>query len=229
MVSLRFNGSTVREPWLWGHQPQTHHAAHRLQWVHGPRTVVMHIISGKLTTRLKLQWVHGPRTVVMKIMATSSLVLLCPSFNGSTVREPWLCSQERMYLSASMRCFNGSTVREPWLCSVSLLLTCKFTRPGFNGSTVREPWLCRDQRCRQTADTSLQWVHGPRTVVMATLPTAGSGIVTLLQWVHGPRTVVMAPSVDLGCMSQVRLQWVHGPRTVVMHVSPASRPERPTG
>ncbi len=41
-------------------------AAQMLQWVHGPRTVV--ILKARRTSfpkLAKLQWVHGPRTVVI--------------------------------------------------------------------------------------------------------------------------------------------------------------------
>src|SRR5581483_4905735 len=37
---------------------------------------------------------------------------------------------------------------------------------GFNGSTVREPWLWEDPPWPQAVRLALQWVHGPRTVVM---------------------------------------------------------------
>src|SRR5947209_3073395 len=110
-----------------------------LQWVHGPRTVVMlaedtvsdarlrasmgprsenrgygpHLGSqgvhgggasmgprsenrgyavwpgASLISAARLQWVHGPRTVVM-VGASSPTSLANGSFNGSTVREPWL-------------------------------------------------------------------------------------------------------------------------------------------
>ena len=41
----------------------------------------------------------------------------------------------------------------------------------------------------------------------------------MLQWVHGPRTVVMLPGEPPAAEGLV-LQWVHGPRTVVMLASP---------
>src|SRR5690349_11451566 len=60
--------------------------------------------------------------------------------------------------------FNGSTVREPWLCSKPV--GHKVTVDGFNGSTVREPWLCGCGSAPSNPPKGLQWVHGPRTVVM---------------------------------------------------------------
>src|SRR5437868_3208152 len=35
----RFNGSTVRGPWVWTEPGHAVFRAHALQWVHGPRTV----------------------------------------------------------------------------------------------------------------------------------------------------------------------------------------------
>ena len=111
----------------------------RLQWVHGPRTVVIQLrwLPAACDRRLGLQWVHGPRTVVMT--RTFSAGLPACGFNGSTVREPWLYGNRRR-----------------WCC----------VRPSFNGSTVREPWLCQDRRTGVGPAGQLQWVHGPRTVVM---------------------------------------------------------------
>src|SRR4051794_14836936 len=40
-MNLRFNGSTVREPWLSDSRPQRKRFKHALQWVHGSRTVVI--------------------------------------------------------------------------------------------------------------------------------------------------------------------------------------------
>ena len=69
---------------------ELHARLEELQWVHGPRTVVMPWMLGwRLYPGQELQWVHGPRTVVMILSPASRSGLL--SFNGSTVREPWLC------------------------------------------------------------------------------------------------------------------------------------------
>ncbi len=64
--------------------------AEPLQWVHGPRTVVMMGESLAMSFAQKLQWVHGPRTVVMSLQSMPSRHGPY-GFNGSTVREPWLC------------------------------------------------------------------------------------------------------------------------------------------
>ena len=72
-----------------------------LQWVHGPRTVVK--IAGGLPhfETSVLQWVHGPRTVV-KYANAGQAHSRSISFNGSTVREPWLST--------------GSQIRDPkWM------------------------------------------------------------------------------------------------------------------
>ncbi len=41
-------------------------------------------------------------------------------------------------------------------------------------------------------------------------------LVAVLQWVHGPRTVVICCFEAWNEVVEYRLQWVHGPRTVVM-------------
>ena len=193
-----------------------------LQWVHGPRTVVMgvHRRPGEGRWQM-LQWVHGPRTVVMDPSGPDDghdrLASMGPrsenrgydrrdeiifdrfsSFNGSTVREPWLCSKS-IFITTQQVSFNGSTVREPWLwtaapktssarCVASMGPRSENrgygldntnvdagVQHGFNGSTVREPWLCVvEGRCRRSASW-LQWVHGPRTVVMGIGGNKGTG------------------------------------------------------
>ncbi len=62
--------------------------AARLQWVHGPRTVVMVVCLDAFEFLAKwLQWVHGPRTVVM--VEDDLARMAARGFNGSTVRGPW--------------------------------------------------------------------------------------------------------------------------------------------
>ena len=140
-----FNGSTVREPWLWSNRSCAPMACERwLQWVHGPRTVVMHAV------RMRDTQCSG-------------------SFNGSTVREPWLCRASRHAAGDQPCCFNGSTVREPWLCcqrrSRSRLdLRASMGPPSEN----RGYGIARRSGTRQWQ--SLQWVRRPRTPVMAALP-----------------------------------------------------------
>ena len=63
----------------------------------------------------------------------------------------------------------------------------------------------------QERETTLQWVHGPITVVMryrgATQVSSGNA----LQWVHGPITVVMG---DLTCCRKTAARWASmGPRS----------------
>src|SRR5438132_487327 len=91
----RFNGSTVREPWLSQVVGDGVRDARQLQWGHGSRTVVMATTASDTHTLwIGLQWVHDSRTVVIKAL------FMAPtppphSFNGSTVREPWLSHQRR--------------------------------------------------------------------------------------------------------------------------------------
>ncbi len=188
-----FNGSTVREPWLCPPRPgRVAGLVVELQWVHGPRTVVIGsgagagraAASASMGPRSEnrgypgngacdagwqemLQWVHGPRTVVI----------------WGWIR-PTSCRHGHR--------FNGSTVREPWL-----------SRSGYAATAV-------------AADT-LQWVHGPRTVVIrGEFPKPVNFPRASLQWVHGPRTVVISRMDRPAAGRLRRLQWVHGPRTVVM-------------
>ena len=56
-----------------------------LQWVHGPITVVMRIAARHVVHWFPLQWVHGPITVVMGPIQRAGHDGL-PAFNGSTVR-----------------------------------------------------------------------------------------------------------------------------------------------
>ncbi len=84
-----FNGSTVLRPWLWRSAYPSDDDEMRLQWVHGPQTVVMIWYSdGNLYAEV-LQWVHGPQTVVMFDIACKRIEG-ARRFNGSTVLRPWL-------------------------------------------------------------------------------------------------------------------------------------------
>ncbi len=184
-----------------------------LQWVHGPRTVVIRHRQERLRSSTRrasmgprsenrgypspcleysltfrqLQWVHGPRTVVISNLGQSKTAI--KSFNGSTVREPWLspicfdtvydCKVASMGPRSENRGYQGGQPLECQLsasasmgprsenrgylhvcCRLSCLPCC------FNGSTVREPWLSCWQNTGPMFGDMLQWVHGPRTVVI---------------------------------------------------------------
>src|SRR5207302_1169153 len=83
----RFNGSTVREPWL-SSNPAIEMRTHvKLQWVHGSRTVV---ISKQESDFIKKYLASmGPRFAnrgyPFHVAVYGPLI---GSFNGSTVREP---------------------------------------------------------------------------------------------------------------------------------------------
>ena len=115
-------------------------AGDTLQWVHGPRTVVMLVQRGRMTPQLvQLQWVHGPRTVVM-LLVIVAVAGHAWRFNGSTVREPWLwCTvgHARPW-TALLQWVHGP--RTVVMASMTFQLSPHCD--GFNGSTVREPWLC---------------------------------------------------------------------------------------
>ncbi len=85
----RFNGSTVREPWLFRSQVVERIAEVLLQWVHGPRTVVIIFPLRRGNQRMKASM--GPRS------------------ENRGYFPPRACRRCRRF------CFNGSTVREPWL------------------------------------------------------------------------------------------------------------------
>ena len=113
--------------------------AHELQWVHGPITVVMSGDEDVCHGRDWLQWVHGPITVVMIDHVANEAGFLRASMGPR--------SDNRGYASVCPS--------HPWNAPV------------------------------------LQWVHGPITVVMGSKPTLLKPGAEL-QWVHGPITVVMA-------------------------------------
>src|SRR5262249_58388131 len=81
----------VREPWLCCLAGILRGGAAMASM--GPRSENRGYAATRLMTwafPLMLQWVHGPRTVVME-GAFEEAGGVGRSFNGSTVREPWLC------------------------------------------------------------------------------------------------------------------------------------------
>ncbi len=196
------------------HYRRTANRTLKLQWVHGPRTVVIFPLYGDLVElRLAsmgprsenrgysgpaqgyqrgaaqasmgprsenrgylglwwgthpaekgLQWVHGPRTVVIFGQLPRFIQSLLFRFNGSTVREPWLFKST--WSSSSIRSsFNGSTVREPWLLLCEAVgievpyIASMGPRSENRGYLVSFTGVVTD-------GSALQWVHGPRTVVI---------------------------------------------------------------
>jgi hypothetical protein len=143
---------------------------------------------GRLTPRtsrpiMGLQWVHGPRTVVMDCVR----MRLAGSrwhFNGSTVREPWLCRSaqcprcRRQGTSMGPRSENRGYGKQPTPSEPAVPVTCC------------HHWMLVGEAI------PLQWVHGPRTVVMAGVVFNRTQGRKVLQWVHGPRTVVMEANVE---------------------------------
>ena len=191
----RFNGSTVREPWLWTQSqtetdagaPSFNGSTVREPWLCPKKGECLGLsVAASMGPRSEnrgyglvphragahhggLQWVHGPRTVVMPCQ-TCGASPEHPRFNGSTVREPWLCvlDQHRRlhpaHASMGPRSENRGYERE-------VECACSSAHGRFNGSTVREPWLCPLEAYDYVPYIiKLQWVHGPRTVVMFHLP-----------------------------------------------------------
>src|SRR5207248_1716366 len=85
-----------------------------LQWVHGPRTVVMWDGRFRGThADCALQWVHGPRTVVMIVAREVQKALAGPSMGPRSENRGYARGMQP--LKNGFSTFNGSTVREPWL------------------------------------------------------------------------------------------------------------------
>ncbi len=160
----RFNGSTVREPWLSTPISATRLLLDPLQWVHGPRTVVIFRSRGDRGVEGSASM--GPRSENRGYQRrTKRRPIPRRSFNGSTVREPWLCFTACPCATGSRCRFNGSTVREPWLSGPT---TAVFSRGRWASMGPRSEnrgyrWRLGHEWC---APSSLQWVHGPRTVVI---------------------------------------------------------------
>ena len=94
---------------------------------------------------------------------------------------------------------------------------------GFNGSTVRGPWLSLSEQVTKWLSVIwLQWVHGPRTVVIGRKQRHHD---------HGADASMGPRSEDRGYRHRAgfdvvgvdMLQWVHGPRTVVIALNTCNR------
>ncbi len=166
----------------------------------------------------RFQWVHGQRTVVMVGVKDVSGHLSGLRFNGSTVREPWLCPGHQHEGGDRHEGFNGSTVREPWLWP--------------NGMVFRPPQLVSmgPRSENRGYDATDRIAHKPEDAVSMGPRSENRGYArpsartcwpaSQFQWVHGQRTVVM--TADLRAVAEyAAFQWVHGQRTVVMREAPA--------
>ncbi len=163
------------------------HLCYRLQWVHGPRTVVIRAIRAGLSAGDELQWVHGPRTVVIHSRASF------PTQGGESLQ--WVHGPRTVVImsaggerGATKKASMGPRSENRGYRLASRRALREDAR--FNGSTVREPWLSPLIYGWSRNATTLQWVHGPRTVVITQVSREGNGQGEL-QWVHGPRTVVI--------------------------------------
>ena len=174
--------------------------AYRLQWVHGPITVVMLPISRRSRLRrYELQWVHGPITVVMA---------------GDAVRVDVGCDRASMGPRSDNRGYGDA----PATCSLMASQASMGPRSDNRG-------YGRDRAGRLRADRPLQWVHGPITVVMRR--PASRSTQRRMSASMGPRSDNRgyADRIRRRCARRCRLQWVHGPITVVMRS--AARAGRP--
>ena len=216
----RFNGSTVREPWL---------SCGRLSRL---RSVPEASMGPRFANR-------GYR-VKQGLFGHLAEASMGPRFANRGYRHLSLLAA----YPPERQGFNGSTVREPWL-SLSWQLSKK-GRNGFNGSTVREPWLSVDEPIFPMTLKALQWVHGSRTVVIGVIAKLEQTWVRLASM--GPRfanrgyrsnharnrrerqsfngSTVREPWLSIPATFERNLkpalQWVHGSRTaVIVRVSDA--------
>ncbi len=161
-----FNGSTVREPWLSSMSCTSARATSGLQWVHGPRTVVIGCMWSACSVSRAASM--GPR-----------------SENRGYARSKQLtaCWHEQASMGPRSENRGYAPIRRSHRRQLGRAASMgpRSENRGYRSSTWRIA-------CRQAA---LQWVHGSRTVVIATRSAVEPGATSTLQWVHGPRTVVI--------------------------------------
>ncbi len=185
-VSLR---CTTRTVVITSSQPGQPTTSSALQWVHGPRTVVISISMRMSPLSTRLQWVHGPRTVVIAADVETYYEIyrasMGPRSENRGYSRMWYILV-RIHAQASMgpRSENRGYSR----CSASSISK----RGSFNGSTVREPWLLRAGSADRGpgAEASMGPRSENRGYCAAGFDWTGEFAIAL-QWVHGPRTVVI--------------------------------------
>ena len=116
--SCSFNGSTVREPWLcWLHGQRRAGAGSASM---GPRSENRGydvFVSSMWDEGCELQWVHGPRTVVMDFWLRRGQLEQGASMGTRFENRGYEVNGRIAWPSS--KSFNGSTVREPWLSRTS--------------------------------------------------------------------------------------------------------------
>ena len=131
-----------------------------------------------------LQWVHGPITVVMQ-------------------SSQWHCPCRLYDASMGPRSDNRGYGRNAGVDDRRRCVASMGPRSDNRG-------YASTGRPQTDAGLQLQWVHGPITVVMASVADRGAAAARRLQWVHGPITVVMVGSP---AMTADRLAASMGPRS----------------
>ena len=158
----RFNGSTVREPWLWTAAIVIDEPMRMpLQWVHGPITVVMAEYGHGYGRRVASM---GPRSDNRGYGDDADML------SESTVASMGPRSDNRGY--GQPRASPSISCQLQWVHGPITVVMVRSHGSAVTGS-------------------ALQWVHGPITVVMASWRRLRQAR-QQLQWVHGPITVVMA-------------------------------------
>ncbi len=82
-------------------------------------------------------------------------------------------------------CFNGSTVLRPWLCTQVLVLLLLHLPASMGPRSSDRGYVRGDVQVLKSHPFTLQWVHGPQTVVMAALQRCKSSFVRASM---GPRS-----------------------------------------
>src|SRR5206468_4048447 len=145
------------------------------------------ILGSELAPHPKLQWVHGPRTVVSPCSQSAAYNQRF-GFNGSTVRGPWCRIQliiQRTVVTAELQWVHGPRT----VVSKAHVGIARHAGEASMGPRSEDRGVAEAQDTGGVVSKQLQWVHGPRTVVSLSTPSYCS-ISRRLQWVHGPRTVV---------------------------------------
>ncbi len=169
---------------------------------------------------------------------TGATTIYC--FNGSTVREPWLCLEDAgepaggQTVSMGPRSENrGYVAGGPgWREGTAVSMGPRSENRGYGhraGPAAQDGTVSMGPRSENRGyghrwpdartghdAAAFQWVHGQRTVVMQRLLFQGGAAMRGFQWVHGQRTVVMRTGREWSGRERTGFQWVHGQRTVVM-------------
>ncbi len=181
-----FNGATIRRPWM---DPGLVPGPARLEPASmGPRSEDRgwaEIRAGGRVAMVLLQWGHDPKTVDGARTHWADVRQMLPSFNGATIRRPWMELKKGgiFFSSHQLQWGHDPKTVDGRVCSVT-----------------------------SVAIPRLQWGHDPKTVD-GYRPTVAVASVWMLQWGHDPKTVDgLLRCSSRPCIPP--LQWGHDPKTV---------------